>query len=102
MLISGTDFLGTPFSGPPAAMLLVHGRRDTSVQYDAARTVFEAVPWSRAMLTIADGGHQISGRPDVISTSAAFLRWSCYGGDPGLGDAATFDNELTTAAAPAR
>ncbi len=105
ILIAGTDFLGTPFSGPPAAVLLVHGREDTSVTYDAARTVYEAVPWSRAMLSITEGGHQVSDLPVVADTTTAFLRWSFYGGEPGLagrGGVATLDNELTAAVAPAR
>ncbi|MBM2615920.1 chlorophyllase [Actinoplanes sp. LDG1-06] len=103
ILVSGTDFLGTPFTGPPAAMLMVHGRQDTSVRYDAARTVYEAIPWSRAMLSVTEGGHQISGAP-LTTVSAAFLRWSLYGGRPGLeaaaaqGSVATLDNELAAAA----
>ncbi|WP_250030249.1 alpha/beta hydrolase family protein [Paractinoplanes maris] len=110
ILIAGTDFLGTPFTGPAAAMLLVHGRRDTSVKYDAARTVYAAIPWSRSLLTITDGGHQITGGelPAVAGTTAAFLRWSFYGGEPALagpaalGGVATLEDELTAAAAPAR
>ncbi|MCY1141075.1 chlorophyllase [Actinoplanes sp. Pm04-4] len=105
VLMAGTDFLGTPFSGPPAAVLMVHGREDTSVKYTAARTVYEAVPWSRAMMTITDGGHQITDLPAVAATTTAFLRWSFYGGDPVLPvqhGVATLDDELTTADAPAR
>ncbi|GAB2570372.1 hypothetical protein Aab01nite_06160 [Paractinoplanes abujensis] len=102
ILIAGTDFLGTPFSGPAAAVLLVHGRKDTSVKYSAARTVYEAVPWSRAMLSITEGGHQTTNDEfaAVSGTTAAFLRWSLYGGAPALepaaaqGSVATLDNEL--------
>ncbi len=108
VVLAGTDFLGTPFTGPAAAMLFVHGREDKSVRYAAARTTFEAVPWSRAMLSITDGGHQTSAAefPTVSATTAAFLRWSVYGGKPALsapGSVATLDDELlTTAAARAR
>ncbi|MGK5685188.1 alpha/beta hydrolase family protein [Actinoplanes sp. URMC 104] len=102
ILIAGTDFLGTPFTGPAAALLLVHGRRDTTVRYAAARTVFEAVPWSRAMLSVTEGGHQIDAAafPAVSATTAAFLRWSLYGGTPSLataaaqGSVATLGDEL--------
>lgn len=103
IILAGTDFLGTPFSGPPAPMLFVHGRLDRTVSYQAARTVFAAVPWSRAMLTVTDGGHQTLA-PEfnaVGGTGAEFLRWSLYGGTPGLaaaaaqGGVATLDEQLT-------
>ncbi|MBU2665075.1 chlorophyllase [Actinoplanes bogorensis] len=106
ILIAGTDFLGTPFTGPAAAMMLVHGREDKSVRYAAARTVYEAVPWSRAMMSITEGGHQITSaeQPAVSAATVAFLRWSLYGGSPKLpvqDSLATLDNELTTAAVSA-
>lgn len=83
IILAGTDFRGTPFTGPPAALLFVHGRRDPSVAYDAARTVFAAVPWPRALLTITAGGHVTTGADfeAVTGTSTEFLRWSLYG-DP--------------------
>jgi hypothetical protein len=37
-------YLGTPFTGPPAAMLFVQGRLDRTVSLAAATTVFHAVP----------------------------------------------------------
>ncbi len=103
VVLAGTDFLSTPFSGPPAAMLFVQGRKDDTVSYDAARTVYRAVPWSRAMLTITDGGHQVSASefPAVSGTTIAFLRWSLYGGEPALAapaalnGIATLDDQLT-------
>jgi fermentation-respiration switch protein FrsA (DUF1100 family) len=102
ILIAGTDFLGTRFRGPAAAMLVVQGRDDDTVSCGAARTVFEAVPWSRAMLSITGGGHQTSAAefPAVSGTGIAFLRWSLYGGTPalagpaGLGGVATLDDQL--------
>ena len=100
VVLAGTDFLGTPFTGPAAAMLFVQGRLDQTVAWSAAHTVFQAVPWSRAMLTVTDGGHQTGARefPSVSSTSAAFLRWSMYGCAPDLtaaADITTLDNQLT-------
>lgn len=102
VLLAGTDFLGTPFSGPTAAMLVIQGRNDDTVSYAAARAVFEAVPWSRAMLTLTQGGHQVSAAelPAVSATSVAFLRWSLYGGTPALaapaalGGTATLDEQM--------
>ena len=84
MVMAGTDFQATPFAGKPAAMLFVHGTKDDTVSYDAGRTVFEAVPWSRAMLTIDGGGHVIeddSFEP-ITATSTEFWRWSLYGDQP--------------------
>jgi fermentation-respiration switch protein FrsA (DUF1100 family) len=81
VVLAGTDFQGAAFTGPAAAMLFVHGRRDDTVAYRAAHTVFEAVPWSRAMLSITAGGHVTSGTDfeATTGTSAEFLRWSLYG-----------------------
>jgi hypothetical protein len=105
VVMAGTDFQGTPFTGPAAAMLFVHGRKDTTVTWRAGHTVFEAVPWSRAMLSLTDGGHVIS-RPDfepTIQTTTQFLRYALYG-DPtakaalptaaAAGDVATLENQL--------
>ena len=62
-------------------MMFVHGRDDDTVTYRAGRTVFEAVPWSRAMLSITDGGHVITddGFETITATTTEFLRWSLYG-----------------------
>lgn len=81
VIIAGTDFQATPFAGPPAGMLFVHGTDDTTVTYDAGRTVFQAVPWSRAMLTVSGGGHVITDADfeTITGTTTEFLRWSLYG-----------------------
>jgi dienelactone hydrolase len=81
IIMSGTDFAGSPFAGPSSALLFVHGTKDKTVAYAAGHTVFEAAPWSRAMLTITDGGHVSTG-PEFEPTtgvSTDFLRWSLYG-----------------------
>ncbi|MEU4222233.1 chlorophyllase/cutinase-like alpha/beta fold protein [Actinoplanes sp. NPDC026623] len=81
VVLNGTDFQGAPFTGPPAALLFVHGRRDNTVTYRAGRAVYAAVPWSRAMLSITDGGH-VTEAPDfeaTVGTSTEFLRWALYG-----------------------
>ncbi|MEV4708968.1 chlorophyllase/cutinase-like alpha/beta fold protein [Actinoplanes sp. NPDC049316] len=81
VMLAGTDFQGTPFTGPPAAMLFVHGRKDDTVTYRAGHAVFAAVPWSRAMLSITDGGHVTTGADfeATTATSTEFLRWALYG-----------------------
>jgi dienelactone hydrolase len=81
LAIAGTDFLATPFAGPAAAMLFVHGTEDTTVRYEAGHTVFEAVPWSRAMLTINGGNHVIEDASfeAITRTSTEFWRWALYG-----------------------
>jgi dienelactone hydrolase len=105
LLIAGTDFQGTPFTGPPAAMLFVHGTKDDTVAWSAGRTVFEAVPWSRAMLTIEDGGHVIESDSfePITRTSTDFWRWALYGdatakaripADAAVNGVATLENRL--------
>ncbi|MFI7542638.1 chlorophyllase [Actinoplanes sp. NPDC049599] len=81
VVLAGTDFQGTPFSGPSAAMLFVHGRKDNTVTYRAGHAVFAAVPWSRALLSITDGGHvtQAGDFEATAATSTEFLRWALYG-----------------------
>jgi poly(3-hydroxybutyrate) depolymerase len=81
IILAGTDFRSAPFAGPAAAMLFVHGRQDGTVAYDAGHTVFKAVPWPRAMLTITAGGHVTTAADfeTITGTSTDFLRWSLYG-----------------------
>nr|BFE71823.1 hypothetical protein GCM10020092_051240 [Actinoplanes digitatis] len=81
VVLNGTDFQGTPFAGPSAALLFVHGRRDETVTHRAGHAVFAAVPWSRAMLSITEGGH-VTKAPDfeaTVGTSTEFFRWALYG-----------------------
>jgi len=81
VILAGTDFQGGPFTGTSAALLFVHGRKDKTVAYRAGHAVFEAVPWSRAMLSITDGGHvtQAGDFEATTATSTEFLRWALYG-----------------------
>jgi predicted dienelactone hydrolase len=81
VVLAGTDFQATPFTGPSAALLFVHGRKDNTVAYRAGHAVFAAVPWSRAMLSITDGGHvtQAGDFEATTATSTEFLRWALYG-----------------------
>jgi dienelactone hydrolase len=81
VVLNGTDFQGAPFVGPPAAMLFVHGRRDGTVTHRAGHAVYAAVPWSRAMLSITEGGHVTKPRDfeATVGTSTEFLRWALYG-----------------------
>lgn len=101
IVLNGTDFRGTPFTGPAAAMLFVHGVKDGTVTYRAGHAVYEAVPWSRAMLSITNGGHvtESADFEATTRTTTDFLRWSLYGdaaakGRATTGDVATFEDEL--------
>jgi dienelactone hydrolase len=105
VVLAGTDFQGAPFTGPAAAMLFVHGRKDNTVTYRAGHAVFAAVPWSRAMLSITDGGHvtKAADFEATTSTSTEFLRWALYGDATArtripaaarTGDVATLENDL--------
>jgi dienelactone hydrolase len=105
VVLAGTDFQATPFTGPAAAMLFIHGKKDTTVTWRAGHTVFEAVPWSRAMLSITDGGHVTDSAAfePTTRTSTEFLRYALYG-DPtakariptaaAADDTATLENQL--------
>lgn len=105
VVLAGTDFQGMPFTGPSAAMLFVHGRKDHTVTYRAGHAVFAAVPWSRAMLSITDGGHvtKAADFEATTATSTEFLRWALYGDPAALaripaaaqtGDVATLETDL--------
>jgi dienelactone hydrolase len=105
IVLAGKDFGRTPFTGPPAAMLFVHGRRDDVVSYSSGKTTYDAVPWSRALLSVTKGKHLTTAADyeAVIGTTTEFLRWSLYG-DPAAksriaqqakrGGLATFDDRL--------
>ncbi len=105
VVIAGTDFRSTPFAGPPAGMLFVHGRNDDTVTFGAGHTVFKAVPWSRAMLAITEGGHVIEDASfeAITQTTTEFWRWALYGDGAArsripaaaaVGDVATLEAEL--------
>lgn len=105
VVIAGTDFRATPFAGPAAGMLFVHGRKDDTVTFRAGHTVFKAVPWSRAMLAVTEGGHVIEDASfePITQTTTEFWRWSLYGdvtakgripAAAAVGGSATLENEL--------
>lgn len=57
IVLSGRRVLPTPFTGPAAPMLFVHGKRDRTVSYADGLAAYRAVPWPRAMMTVTEGGH---------------------------------------------
>lgn len=81
IVLSGERVLDIPFSGPAAAMLFVHGKLDSTVPYANGLKAFESVPWSRAMMSVTEGGHVAITKDfgPVIATTTDFLRWSLYG-----------------------
>ncbi|HYN95422.1 MAG TPA: chlorophyllase, partial [Pilimelia sp.] len=81
IVLAGRKLLAAPFTGPPAPVLFVHGTDDRSVPYADALAAFKSVPWSRAMLTVTDGGHSTTGEDFEVTVGTAidFLRWSLYG-----------------------
>jgi fermentation-respiration switch protein FrsA (DUF1100 family) len=81
IVLAGQRLLKAPFTGPPAPMLFVHGKQDTTVAYAAGLATFRAVPWPRAMLTVTAGGHVTTPRDFgvTVGTTTEFLRWSLYG-----------------------
>ena len=83
VVLAGRQILATPFTGPSAPMLFVHGKLDTTVAYADGRTAYDAVPWPKAFLTITKGGHVPTGADlaVVATTTTDFWRWSVYGDD---------------------
>jgi fermentation-respiration switch protein FrsA (DUF1100 family) len=81
VVLAGERVLSVPYSGPAVPLLFVHGKLDETVPYSHGLAAFTAVPWSRAMLTVTNGGH-VAITTDfgpVIATTTDFLRWSLYG-----------------------
>jgi fermentation-respiration switch protein FrsA (DUF1100 family) len=81
VVLAGRQVLTAPFTGPPAPLLFVHGKRDETVAYADGRAAYDAVTWPKAFLTVARGGHTPVGRElsVVATTTTDFWRWSLYG-----------------------
>jgi fermentation-respiration switch protein FrsA (DUF1100 family) len=106
IVLSGRRVLPTPFTGPAAPMLFVHGKRDRTVPYADGLAAFRAVPWPRAMMAVTEGGHVAITKDfgPVIATTTDFWRWSLYGdaaarkrlrADATRGGRATLTDELS-------
>jgi dienelactone hydrolase len=105
IVLAGERVLLAPFTGPAAPLLFVHGKLDNTVPYARGLAAYNAVPWSRAMLTVTAGGHVAITKDftPVIATTTDFLRWSLYGdpaakarlySDATKGGDATFNDQL--------
>jgi dienelactone hydrolase len=105
IVLAGEQVLPAAFTGPTASMLFVHGKLDKTVPYARGLAAYNAVPWSRAMLTVTAGGHVAITKDftPVIATTTDFLRWSLYGdpaakarlySDATKGGDATFNDQL--------
>jgi predicted dienelactone hydrolase len=77
---------GSGFRGPPLPVLFVHGDRDPLIPYTAGRSLFLALDWPKAFLTVDGQTHTAPYlRPDapgftlVASTTVDFLRYALYG-----------------------
>ncbi|HLL68595.1 MAG TPA: hypothetical protein VK453_23195 [Micromonosporaceae bacterium] len=73
------------FGGPSTPALFIHGDRDPTVEYANGRAAYDALPWPKAFLTLANGGHWEFLAPGAVGfdattrTATDFLRWSLYG-----------------------
>lgn len=105
VVLAGRQIIATPFTGPAAPLLFVHGRRDATVTYAEGRAAYDATPWPKAFLTVTEGGHTATGTAlDVVArTTTDFWRWSLYGdrsakgrlgGDAKRGGVATLTDKL--------
>ena len=94
VVLAGRQVVGSPFTGPEAPLLFVHGRRDTTVTYADGKAAYDAVPWPKAFLTVTNGGHVAIGPAlDVVAaTTTDFWRWSLYGDEAARG---RLDDEAT-------
>ena len=81
IVLSGRLVLNLPFTGDPAPMLFVHGKRDRTVPYADGLAAFDAVPWPKAMMAVTEGGHVAITKDfdPVIATTTDFLRYALYG-----------------------
>ena len=80
VVLAGRQVLGSPFAGPQAPMLFVHGTRDPTVAYADGQAAYDAVPWPKAFLTVKNGGHVATGAAldAVTATTVDFWRWTLY------------------------
>ena len=81
VVLAGRQIVPSPFTGPAAPLLFVHGTADATVHYADGRAAFDALTWPKAFLTVTDGGHVATGAEIsvVAQTSTDFWRWSLYG-----------------------
>jgi fermentation-respiration switch protein FrsA (DUF1100 family) len=81
IVMSGRQVVQAPFAGPPTPVLFVHGKLDKTVTYADGLTAFRAVPWPKALVGFAGGGHIATGQDlrVVLETSTEFLRYTLYG-----------------------
>jgi pimeloyl-ACP methyl ester carboxylesterase len=105
IVLAGQQVVAARYAGRPVPMLFVHGKLDATVPYARGLAAYQAVPWSRAMLTVTKGGHVTSSRNagPVLTSTTDFLRWSLYGdaaakarlkADATKGGLATFTDQL--------
>jgi dienelactone hydrolase len=83
IVLAGRQVLPTPFTGPAASILFVHGKLDRTVPYQDGLAAYRAVPWPKALMSVTKGGHVTisKGFEPVLDTTTDFWRWSLYG-DP--------------------
>jgi dienelactone hydrolase len=87
VVLAGRQVLPGTFAGKPVKVLFVHGELDRTVRYADGLAAFEAVPWPKAMLTLPDAGHVVTGGEEfdlVTGATTDFWRWTLYG-DAGAG-----------------
>ena len=82
VVLAGRQVLPGAFTGPEVPVLFVHGKQDRTVRYADGLAAFDAVPWPKALLTLPDAGHVVTGGDDfdvVADATTDFWRWSLYG-----------------------
>lgn len=87
VVFAGTAIgVGTNFLGAAVPLFFVHGDADEVVSYASGKSVFDALKWPKALLTLPGGNHstpyqrQSSPEFTIVATSSLdFLRYTLYG-----------------------
>jgi dienelactone hydrolase len=101
--------LGGAFRGAATPVLFVHGDKDPTVTYATGRSVYDALGWPKAFMTLIGADHLgylgPGDRPfdAAVTTTIDFLRWALYGdpaaksrlhGDATVGGVSRLDSTL--------
>jgi fermentation-respiration switch protein FrsA (DUF1100 family) len=108
IVLSGGS-LGGRLSGPATPTLFIHGDSDKTVPFSSGRSVYTAMTWPKAFLTIVGGDHlsSVFGSSAISNADAKtmidFLRWTLYGdasakgrlaGDATVAGSTTWESKL--------
>ncbi|WP_203815440.1 alpha/beta hydrolase family protein [Paractinoplanes ferrugineus] len=105
VVLAGRQLVTTPLQGAATPILFVHGKLDDTVAIADARSVYNAMTWPKAFMTVTRGNHVATSAelPAIAATSTDFWRWSLFAdetaksrlaADATEGGLATFEESL--------